>query len=404
MRQLIATILFSLILTASASAQSNDNPPSTALQLVPVTPCRVVDTRQPNGPFGGPAIQGGTFRTFAVPQGPCNIPASAGAYVLNVSVVPHGRLSYLTVYPAGENRGATTTMNSPDGRVKTNAATVPAGGNQAISVYASDTTDVIVDIYGYFPAASASTLAYYPLTACRLIDTRNSNGPLGGPFLQGGQERDFPVLQSSCIPQGVGAAAYSLNVTVVPRNGIRLGFLTMWATGQSQPLVAILTNPTGTIVSNAAILQAGTGGALSAYASNDTDLVVDINGFFAAPGPGGLSLYPLAPCRVLDTRRRAIGFSGELTVPVLIPAGMPCVADRSAQAFVFNATVYPQGSLGFLTLWPDGEQQPTVSTLSARDGAVTSNMAIVPSPDGSIDAYASSSTHLTLDISSYFAP
>jgi hypothetical protein len=58
----------------------------------------------------------------------------------------------------------------------------------------------------------------------------------------------------------------------------------------------------------------------------------------------------------------------------------------------------------YLTLWPDGQSQPQVSTLNARDGFVTSNMAIVPTQNGSIDAYAASLTQLILDISGYFAP
>ena len=48
------------------------------------------------------------------------------------------------------------------------------------------------------------------------------------------------------------------------------------------------------------------------------------------------------------------------------------------RAYVFNATVAPPGSLRYLTLWPDGQQQPVVSTLNAYDGFITSNMAIVP--------------------------
>ena len=71
---------------------------------------------------------------------------------------------------------------------------------------------------------------------------------------------------------------------------------------------------------------------------------------------------------------------------------------------MFNATVVPQPRLGYLTLWPDGQSMPTVSTLNAYDGFVTSNMAIVPNIDGTINAFASDSTHLILDISGYFAP
>ena len=81
-----------------------------------------------------------------------------------------------------------------------------------------------------------------------------------------------------------------------------------------------------------------------------------------------------------------------------------CAPSSTAQAYVFNATVVPSVPLGYLTLWPDGRSEPLVSTLNAIDGAVTSNMAIVPTNNGKIDAYASNLTQLILDISSYFAP
>jgi hypothetical protein len=75
-----------------------------------------------------------------------------------------------------------------------------------------------------------------------------------------------------------------------------------------------------------------------------------------------------------------------------------------AQAFVFNATVVPQGALGYLTLWQDGIGRPGVSTLNALDGSISSNMAVVPTTNGKVDAFAAGLTQLILDISSYFAP
>jgi hypothetical protein len=114
-----------------------------------------------------------------------------------------------------------------------------------------------------------------------------------------------------------------------------------------------------------------------------------------------LSLYTFEPCRVLDTRQGNGAFSGQMVVNV---ANSGCGVPTSAQGYDMNATVVPSGALGYLTLWPDGENQPVVSTLNAPDGAITSNMAIVPTTNGSIDAYASALTQLILDISSYFAP
>ena len=375
--------------------------PGHGFQLTAIIPCRLVDTRQTGGP-----IQAGTSRSFTVPQlGGCNILATATAYSLNVTVVPHGPLGYLTIWPAGEAQPITSLLNSPDGRTKANAAIVPAGNNGEVSVYVSNTADVILDIDGYFTPPASGTYQFYPLTPCRVMDTRNSNMPqgLGPPALQAQLMRVLPILTSPCF-QGVSQPqAYSFNFTVVPNpQGQPLAYLTVWPEGDSQPEVSTLNNPTATVVANAAIVQAGQGGELDVFAENSTDLIIDVDGYFAVPGTGGLSMYPAAPCRVLDTRQNnGQPFMGGKTVNVV---GSACAPPSNAATYIFNATVVPPGSMPYLTLWPDGEQQPTVSTLNAYDGFITSNMAIVPTNNGSIDAYAYALTQLILDVSGFFAP
>jgi hypothetical protein len=81
-----------------------------------------------------------------------------------------------------------------------------------------------------------------------------------------------------------------------------------------------------------------------------------------------------------------------------------CGAKPSAQAYVFSASVVPADSLGFLSLWPQGTPRPLVATLNAADAAVTSNMAIVPTTNGSVSAFATGLTHLILDLYGFFAP
>jgi YVTN family beta-propeller protein len=148
---------------------------STKLQLVNVTPCRVVDTRQATGEFGGPPITGGTSRSFPLPQNTnCNIPSSAAAYSLNVTVVPKHPLGYLTIWPTPEYQPTVSTLNSTDGRVKANAAMVPAGVGGAVSVYASNTTNVILDIDGYYAPATSQNYQFFKLPPCRLVDTRGA--------------------------------------------------------------------------------------------------------------------------------------------------------------------------------------------------------------------------------------
>ena len=388
------------------------------MQFVPVTPCRVYDSRPSHGGTG--AIPGGTSQDFNLPQlalsGPCASTgldlSTAAVYSLNITVIPHGSLGYLTLWPTGEGRPTVSTLNSVDGRVKANAAITPAGSNGAVSVYVTNTTDVVIDIDGYFAPVTGSTLAFYPLTPCRVADTRHDTYPmnLGPPALMAGVPRSFPVLESPCIPTGINPQAYSFNFTVVPINQHPIGYLSVWPTGQSQPVVSTLNDQTGTIVANAAIVPAGTDTehSVTVYSTDGTQLLIDINGYFAMPTAQmpGLSLYALTPCRTLDTRHRGSGqpFSGNL-MPALDVVTGPCGPPATAQAYVFNATVVPSGPLGYLALWPDGEMQPVVSTLNAVDGAITNNMAIVPTNNGSIDAYAGNGlTQLLLDLSSYFAP
>jgi hypothetical protein len=168
-------------------------------------------------------------------------------------------------------------------------------------------------------------------------------------------------------------------------------------------VASVLNSDTGTVVANAAIVQAGENGAISVYASDATDLAIDVNGYFAAPGSGGSSLYTMAPCRAQDTRsvNGGVPFGGILDIPIL---GSPCTVPSDTQAYVLNATVIPAQPHMDLSLWPDGLPVPGTSTLNADDAATTSNMAIVGTTNGIVSVFASDSTELVLDISGYFAP
>lgn len=163
-----------------------------------------------------------------------------------------------------------------------NAALVPAGGNGAINVFASNDTDVVVDINGYFaPAGFGGALNFFTLNPCRVADTRTDGGKTGSfgpPILTAQTSREIPVPQSGCnVP--TNAQAYSMNVTAVPSG--YLGFLTMYPTGQTLPFVSTLNSWDGQVIANAALVPAGVNGSVSVYVSNTTNAVLDINGYFA---------------------------------------------------------------------------------------------------------------------------
>lgn len=387
---------------------SYDTPAASGLNFIPLAPCRAVDTRAAGfgSVFGPPYLKRMGSRVFPLLSSTCQIPASAQAYSLNITAVPRGPLQYMTIWPDGQAQPLVSTLNAADGRVVANAALVPAGTGGAIAVYVTDDTDVLIDINGYF-AAPSSGLAFYALTPCRIADTR-SNSPstsaFGYPYLTGQVARTFPIPQSPCAPAAV-AQAYSLNLTAVPRTPV-LEYMTAWPAGQAIPPVSTLNAFNGQVVANAAILGAGSGGAVNLFANRDADAILDINGYFASPGsPGALSFTPVSPCRVVDTRNTTpIGTSDSPSRSFDV-TGSPCGIPPSARAYALNFTAVPFGDLGFLQTWPTGQAQPTVSTLNSSSGAVVANAAIVPAGlNGKINVFASSKTHVVIDINGYFAP
>jgi YD repeat-containing protein len=124
---------------------------SGAISFYTVTPCRIVDTRNPAGPVGGPALSAGASRVFPM-AGYCGIPAGATAVSLNVTVVDPTVVGNVALYPAGITPPATSTINYVTGITRANnAATLLNNGQlEVMCRQVSGTVDVVVDVNGYF--------------------------------------------------------------------------------------------------------------------------------------------------------------------------------------------------------------------------------------------------------------
>lgn len=118
-----------------------------------LTPCRLVDTRQPAGPSGAPRLDAGSIRVFPA-SGLCGIPPEATALTVNVTVVGPAAPGFLTLYEAGATRPVASTLNFRSGETRCNNAFVPlAGSPGALAVYGGFPTggaDVVIDVTGYF--------------------------------------------------------------------------------------------------------------------------------------------------------------------------------------------------------------------------------------------------------------
>jgi len=391
------------------------------LRFVPLTPCRLMETREQynfegrTGPFGPPFLKSGETRTLVLPKSTiCQIPPTAKTYVANITLVPRpqGIADFVTIYPAYEPRPDVWSVRSPDGQIVANSSIVKAV-NGAIEVYTSHDADILIDISGYFTDAvegNANNLVFYPLTPCRVIETRSlyrASGPFGPPTMESQETRRFrfPASPHCGIPV---AAAYSVTITAVPPQP--LAFLTAWAGEGPQPNVSSLNSFAGRILANSVILPPSADGSLDVFVFNRTDLIIDINGYFAPDdGANGSYYYPVTPRRVFNSQNVNGPCGGPLfadetkrTIPINTCAGSP--APTSAKAFHITATALPNSSpMPFLTAWSTGQLMPNASFLNAFEGQIVSNSVIVPAgTNGSIDLYAFRRTNVVIDFNGYF--
>jgi hypothetical protein len=127
-------------------------------------------------------------------------------------------------------------------------------------------------------------LPFIAIPPCRVADTRVASFPpgFGPPSLVGGAARTFDLPGQCGLP--TEALAYSLNLTVVPPAHPPFSFLSIYPTGGSRPPVSTLNwgaPGTSSVYFNAAIVPAGTGGAVDVFVSSGTDLIIDVNGYYA---------------------------------------------------------------------------------------------------------------------------
>ena len=129
------------------------------------------------------------------------------------------------------------------------------------------------------PPPPVSTASFFTLTPCRLLDTRNATGPLGGPALNAGFTRGFTATGRCGIPSS--AHALSVNVTITQTDAA--GELRFFPVGIPIPATSSISYKADQTRANNAVVQLGTGGDLQVFAdqpSGTTQLIIDVNGYF----------------------------------------------------------------------------------------------------------------------------
>ena len=149
------------ILTAEVTVTSSLNDPDTVNNSDSVSikvggyytalPCRLIDTRDPDGPYGGPALAPGEERDIDAGAGSCGIPPEARALALNVTVAGASALGHFSLYADGAGPSGTSGLNFRIGQTRANNMLVRLNdGVLSVLNVSSGSNHVIIDIFGYF--------------------------------------------------------------------------------------------------------------------------------------------------------------------------------------------------------------------------------------------------------------
>ena len=360
--------------------------PGAPSTYTPVTPKRILDTRDGTGALKSKVGPAGTIalavRGVGTAAGP--VPATASAVVLNLTVTGPTRNTDVRAYPTGTPVPGASNVNAAAGQTVPNLVTVRIGDNGAITLRnAAGSTDLVGDIAGWYtPGAGGAGFA--AVAPSRILDTRKG---VGAPARKVGPQGTIDLLVKGGLPTAdgtivtvpTGARAVVLNVTATGPTAATNVRVYPTSTDVKVPTGSNLNVSRGQTTPNLVTVAVGQGGKVRLRnLDGDVHLIADLAGYYA-PGATG-RFIPVAPTRFLDTRTgvgaaaipaTAAGFAD---LKVAGARGVP----TGATAAVLNLTgtgtttatdvrAYPAGTAGL----------PTVSNLNLTTGVTRANLVLV---------------------------
>lgn len=373
----------------------------------PLTPTRILDTREGNGAPTGPLGAGQTLQLQVGGRG--GVPSTGvSTVVLNLTATGPTSAGFLTVYPAGVARPTVSNLNFTPGWTGANAVTVPLGTGGKIDIYnPAGNISVIADVVGYYADKTAATKGgnYRQVIPGRVLDTREDGfGPIG-PF--------EPVWVPVTFNDGTNDShvrAFAVNITAVDAS--LGGYLTAWNGLGTQPTASTLNFGKTVAVPNFAVVPTAKCGLLfedcgdspmiGIYngSSGTTHIIVDIVGYYDDSTLGGLRFVPMNPTRITDTRdaNAPLGPNSVRSFPA------SSVSGDQTYALVTNVTGINPSNATYLTLWSGEGSRPVVSNLNLLRNEVRANAAYVSIDDNfAYSVYNPANTvHMALDVTGTF--
>lgn len=238
-----------------------------------------------------------------------------------------------------------------------------------------DAGEIVLDAAGLFT----------PVTPTRIADTRDGTGGIDATRLEPGQVLRVRAADTSDVPSGV-AAALALNVTAAAPSAD--GYLTVHPCLDPAPGTSNVNFLAGQIAEpNAVITAVGADDEVCISTFAETDVVVDVTGWFAPDG----GFVPLAaPARVADSR------DGVGQALARVEPGDVLTVDISDDATVgaaaLNVTAANTEAAGYLTVYPCTDGVPYASNVNYEADRAGSPNAVVTDLDDAGQVCITSST------------
>jgi hypothetical protein len=272
----------------------------------------------------------------------------------------------------------------------------------------SGTTDLVVDVTGYFtPDASGDT--YHPLTPARLLDTRIGNGAKKAKL-----KANVPITFTIAGRGGVPANAVAVTGNVTAVNETNGWAVYVGPDPLANPPASTMNFAKGQIRANSMTVALSASGTLSATflssGKSTTDLVFDVTGYYTADLSGAKYVPITTPVTILDTRS-GIGSSGKVSAntPRTFQVGGSGGVPTTATGITGIVSVYSQTSSWAVFVGPTPVAKPATSAMNFLKGDNCSNgFTVALSGSGSLSVTfmsgAGNSTNLGIVVTGYFVP
>src|SRR5262249_31921298 len=247
------------------------------------------------------------------------------------------------------------------------------------------TTDVVVDVMGWFATTSGTPGSrFHGTVPSRVLDTRTGLGA-GGP-VGPGQTVRLGVTGKGGVPSSRGTAV-GMNVTVTSPTGS--GYVTVYPDDAPRPLASNLNFVPDQTVPKLVVVRVPANGVVDLFnSSGATHLIADVVGWFDNDRSTNAGRFvAVSPVRLLDTRdtNSPIGPQGALRLALPGPRALP---SWGIGAVVANATVTAPTTPSYVTVYPADAPTPLASNLNFLAGQTFPNLvAVKTAADGRIAFY-----------------